>query len=131
MQGFQMAFTTITVTILACMLSMIIAIIAGHYSGRSPDPGLLMSLLTSFIVIPIIAVVLSTPMYNLVTLNDWPNSAYVLPPQFAIWTAAAFGGFLGFKSGMIWNRGEASCVYCLLSVASLLAGVSIVVVLFL
>jgi hypothetical protein len=74
------AFTTITVTVIASMLSMIVAIIAGHYSGRSPDAGLIDSLLVSLIVIPIVAVLLSTPLYNLVTLYDWPNNAYVLPP---------------------------------------------------
>jgi hypothetical protein len=123
------AFTTITVTVIASMLSMIVAIIAGHYSGRSPDAGLIDSLLVSLIVIPIVAVLLSTPLYNLVTLYDWPNNAYVLPPQFAIWGAAALGGFLGFRSGMIWNRGETSCVYCLLSLVSVLAGLSLVLVL--
>jgi ABC-type glycerol-3-phosphate transport system permease component len=131
MLGFEVVFTTITVTVLACMFSIIIAIIAGHYSGRNPDSGMLEAILVSLVVIPLVGVIVTLPMYNLVTQYDWPNNPYVLPPPFAIWAAAALGGFLGFRSGMIWNRGEASCVYCLLSVVFVLAGLSLVVVLFL
>lgn len=127
---FQVAFTTMTITVLACFFSMIIAIISGHYIGRNMNTGM-ESILVSIVVVPILAAILSTPMYNLVTLDDWPNNPFVLPPIFAIWMAAAVGVFLGFKSGTIWNQGEASCIYCLLSFVSLLAGVSLVVVLFL
>jgi len=110
---------------------MVIAIIAGHYSGRNPNTGILESLFASIIVIPLVTVILSIPLYNLVTLTDWPNSMYVLPPQFAIWGAAVLGGFLGIKSGTIWNQGEASCFYCLMSFVSVLTVFSLVVVLFL
>ena len=55
----------------------------------------------------------------------------MLPPPFAIWAATALGGFLGFRSGMIWNRDEPSCIYCLLSVVSVIAGLLFVVILFL
>jgi len=117
--------------VFSCLVSMIIAIIAGHYSGRNLNTEMLESLFVSIIVIPLAAVILSIPLYSLVTLTDWPNSMYVLPPQFAIWVAAVVGGILGFKSGTIWNRGEASCFHCLLSFVSVLTVLSLVVVLFL
>ncbi|MFW9793079.1 MAG: hypothetical protein ACFFEE_02155 [Candidatus Thorarchaeota archaeon] len=126
-----MAFTTMTVTVLSCFVSLIIAIVAGHYYVRNLDPGFLESLFVLVIVVPVISVILSIPLYNLVTLSDWPNIVYVLPPQFAIWIAGVLGGFLGFKSGLIRNQGEASCFYCLVSFASLLVALSLVVVLFL
>ncbi|MFW9770260.1 MAG: hypothetical protein ACFFF9_11680 [Candidatus Thorarchaeota archaeon] len=126
-----MAFTTITITVLACMLSMIIAIVIGNYIARNPNVSMLSLILGSLIVVPIATIILLSPIYNLVTFYDWPNIVFVLPPQVAIFVAAAFGGVLGFKSGMIWNQGEASCFYCLFSVVSILAGLSLVVVLFL
>jgi hypothetical protein len=111
------------------MISLIIAIVAGNYTGRNPDRGILETLVVSVILIPIVTVVLSMPLYGLVVLNDWPSGPYVLPPPFAIWAAAVLGGFLGFRSGMIWNHGEASCFYCLLSVAFVLVLISLIVVL--
>ena len=117
---------------LACMISLIMAIVAGNYSGRSPDSGVLLALILAILVIPIVTVILSMPLYSLVVINDWPSAGpYVLPPQFAIWTASGVGGILGFKSGTIWNQGEPSCFYCLMSVALLLALISCVFVLFL
>ena len=126
-----MAFTTLTVTMLSCMISLIIAIVTGNYAGRNPDRGMLEILVLSIVAIPIVTVVLSMPLYSLVVINDWPVGPYVLPPLFAIWTATVIGGLLGFKSGMIWNQGEQSCFYCLMSVASVLAVITCVFVLFL
>jgi hypothetical protein len=108
---------------------MIAAIIVGHYSGRSQKIGLLYSLIISLIVVPLMAVFLSNPLYSLVTLYDWPNTVFVLPPNIVIWTVAALGGIVGIRSGTIWNQGEASCIYCLISVIVVLAGISLVVVL--
>jgi hypothetical protein len=113
------------------MIAMTIAILVGHYSGRNPNTGILESLVVSAIVIPFAIAIIALPLYNLVTLYDWPNNAYVLPPPIAIWGAAMLGGFLGVKSGMIWNQGEASCFHCLVSFGSVLAVLSLVVVLFL
>ena len=113
------------------MISLIIAIVAGNYSGRNPNKGILEALVASVILIPIVTVVLSMPLYSLVVLNDWPSGPYVLPPPFAIWAAAVLGGFLGFRSGAIWNQGEPNCFYCLMSVALLLVVISCVFVLFL
>lgn len=114
------------------MISLIMAIVAGNYSGRSPDRGILLALILSIVVIPLVTLILSMPLYSLVVLNDWPSAGpYVLPPAFAIWTAAGVGGILGFRSGTIWNEGEPSCFYCLISVASVLALISCVFVVFL
>ena len=117
---------------ISCMISLIMAIVAGNYSGRNPDKGIPLAFVLSIVIIPIVTVVLSMPLYSLVVINDWPSvGPYVLPPPFAIWTAAGLGGILGFKSGTIWNQGEPSCFYCLMSVASVLAVISCVFVLFL
>ena len=113
------------------MISLIIAIGTGNYTGRNPDRGMFEILVLSILAIPIVTVVLSMPLYSLVVINDWPTGPYVLPPLFAIWTVTVVGGFLGFKSGMIWNQGERSCFYCLMSVASVLAVITCVFVLFL
>jgi len=130
-RGFDVVFTTITVTFLACSFLMVVVIIVGHYLGRSSKIGMLEAIVISLVVIPVAAVIISAPLYSLVTLNDWPNTVFVLPPQFAIWLAAVFGAFLGFRSGTVWSRTESGCIYCLFSVALVLAGLSLVVVLFL
>jgi len=123
-----MVFTTFTVTILASMLSTIAAIIVGHYSGRSRKMRVQYALIISLIVVPLMAVFVSTPLYSLVTLYDWPNTVFVLPPHIVIWTLAAVGGILGIRSGTIWDQGETNCIYCLMSVIVVLAGISLVVV---
>ena len=123
-----MAFTTFTVTILASMLSMIAATIVGHYSGRSRKMRIQYALIITLIAVPLMAVFLSTPLYSLVTLYDWPSTVFVLPPHIVIWTVSAVGGILGIRSGTIWDQGETSCVYCLMSVIIVLTGISLVVV---
>lgn len=120
-----------TITLLSCLVSLIIATVAGHYYARKLDPGFLETLLVLVIVVPIATLILSIPLYNLVILSDWPNTVFALPPQVAVWLAAVFGGFLGLRSGFIWREGESSCFYCLISFTSVLAVLSLVVVLFL
>jgi hypothetical protein len=124
-----LAFTTLTFTALSCMISLIIGIEAGHYSGRGLNSGMSKTLILLVIVIPLVAVAITMPLYEFAVLNDWPNSPYVLPPQVAVFVAAVLGGFLGFRSGVIWNQGEASCFYCLISLTSVLALISLIVVL--
>jgi hypothetical protein len=111
------------------MISLITAIEAGYYIGRGLDSDFLKALVLLVIIIPLVAVAITLPLYEFAALNDWPNSPYVLPPQFAVYVAAVLGGFLGLKAGMIWNQGEASCFYCLVSVAFVLGLISLIVVL--
>ena len=122
-----MAFTTLTVTIFVSMIAIISAILVGHYSVRSPKIGTLQALVVSAIAIPIGIVIVSVPLYN-IALYDWPMT-YAPLPQFAIWVAAFLGVVLGFKSGEIWNQGDASCIRCLLSFVAMLTVLSLVIVL--
>ena len=124
----EMAVTTVTITIFLSMISLVSATLVGHYSGRTPNTGLLGIFVISAIAIPVGIVILSIPLYN-IALADWPNGPYVFPPQIAIWTAAFFGGIIGFKSGEIWNQGEASCIRCFLSLVTVLTLLSLVIVL--
>ena len=124
----EMAITTFTVTIFLCMVAIVSAILVGHYSGRRPNTGILEALVIFAIAIPIGIIIVSVPLYN-VAFYDWNTGAYFIPPQFAIWAAAFFGGLIGLKSGEIWNQGEASCIRCLLSVVTVLTLLSLAIVL--
>ena len=128
--GVGLVLTTITITGFFCMVVIIIAVITGHYSGRRPNTGVLDALILSGTVIPIGIAIAAIPLYN-IAIYDWPSSAYLLPPQFAILAAALVGGVLGFKSGESWRLGEGSCFYCLASFASVLMILSVVIVLYL
>jgi len=111
------------------MVAIIFAILVGHYAGRSLNTGTIQALVVSAIVIPIGITIVATPLYN-IAFYDWPAGGYMtLPPQFAIWAAAFFGGFIGLKSGEIWNEGEGSCIRCLLSFVTVLTLLSLVIVL--
>ena len=123
-----MALTTLTLTIFLSMISIISTILVGHYSVLSPNIGILQALVVSAIAIPIGIVIVSVPLYT-IALYDWPSSIYAPPPQFAIWVAAFLGVVLGFKSGEIWNQGDASCIRCLLSFVAMLTVLSLVIVL--
>ncbi len=124
-----MAFTVMTVTMFLVMIAMLTAIIAAHFSGRDSNTGITNAIIGSLFVIPFGIIILSFPLYDFVTLYDWPSgNPYVLPPQIAIWAAAALGGLLGFKSGVVWNRDGASCVYFLVTIAIALTLLSLVVV---
>lgn len=127
-----MAFTVMTVTMFLVMIAMLTAIIAGHFSGRDPNAGITNTIVGSLIIIPFAIIILSFPFYDLVTLYDWPRGhPYAFPPQIAIWSAAALGGFLGFKSGIVWNREGTSCVYFLVTITTALTLLSLLVVLIL
>jgi hypothetical protein len=126
----ELAITIMTITGFLSMLAVTAAITVGHYTGRRPNTGVLEVMILSAIVIPAAIAIVSLPLYN-IALNDWPGSAYVLPPQFVILAAAFVGGILGFKSGEIWNQGEGSCFRCLASLVSVLTILSLVVVLIL
>lgn len=123
-----MALTTITLTLFLSMIAIIFTILVGHYAGRSPNTGTIQALVVSGIAIPIGIVIVSIPLYN-IALHDWSGGAYFLPPQFAIWAAAFFGGLIGLKSGEIWNQGEPSCIKCLLSLVTAVTLLSLVIVL--
>ncbi len=124
----EMALTTLTVTVFVSMIAIISTILVGHYSVRSPNIGTLQALVVSAIAIPIGIVIVSVPLYN-IALYDWPSSIFAPPPQIAIWVAAFLGVVLGFKSGEIWNQGEASCIQCLLSFVAMLTVLSLVIML--
>jgi hypothetical protein len=116
------------------MTSMTIAIFVGHFYGRNPDRGFLEWLVVLFIVVPLMTIILLTPLYNPMILTDRPDTSQLQVPAVAtmlIWFATVIGGFLGQKSGNLWIEGESSCIYCLLTVTSLLAVGSLAVVLFL
>ena len=124
-----------TAIILSCLISLIIAIVVGHFYGRQLDPGFLECFFVFFIVVPLVTVLLSTPLYNLALhINGLDTSYYFLPPLpviLLIWLPAVLGGFLGLKSGMIWNEGDSSGFYCLIALASVLALLWLVVILLL
>jgi len=124
-----MALSIITLTVFLSMVSIIFAILVGHYAARSSNAGTIQALVVSALVIPIGIIIVSTPLYN-IAFYDWPAGGYMtLPPQIAIWAAAFFGGLIGLKSGEIWNQGEASCIRCLLSLVTVLTLLSLVIVL--
>ena len=123
-----MTLTTLTLTVFLSMVAIIFTILVGHYAGRSSNTGTIQALVVSAIAIPIGIVIVSIPLYN-IAFNDWSVGAYYVAPQLAIWAAAFFGGLIGLKSGEIWNKGEASCIRCVLSLVTVLTFLSLVIVL--